>query len=65
MGTNIVLLLAVIIMIAIWIWLFRDGEGRARPGRFPGKARDAIPGAQIRIRAEAPEDRAAEQSDKP
>ncbi len=56
MGTNIVLLLALISMIGIWIWLFRDGEGTVRTGRLTGKLRDAIPGTHIRIKTTPPQE---------
>lgn len=54
MGTNIVLLLALIGMIAIWIYLFRDGEGTIRTGRLTGKLRGSVPGQTIRIKASPP-----------
>ena len=59
MGTNIILLLALIAMIAIWIWLFRDGEGTVRTGRLTGKLRGEVPGATIRVKANPPEKNAA------
>ena len=62
MGTNIILLIALIAMIAIWIYLFRDGEGTVRTGRLTGKLRDAVPGATIRIKAVPPEDEEATNS---
>ncbi|MBK1647215.1 hypothetical protein [Rhabdochromatium marinum] len=63
MGTNIILLIALIAMIAIWIYLFRDGEGTVRTGRLTGKLRDAVPGATIRIKAVPPEDEAAKSAE--
>ncbi|MBK5969256.1 MULTISPECIES: hypothetical protein [Thiorhodovibrio] len=54
MGTNIVLLLALIAMIGIWLYLFRDGEGTVRTGRLSGKLRGSVPGATIRIKATPP-----------
>ncbi|WPL15179.1 hypothetical protein Thiowin_00059 [Thiorhodovibrio winogradskyi] len=63
MGTNIILLLALIAMIAIWIYLFRDGEGTVRTGRLTGKLRGSVPGATIRVKAMPPEDGAGAHTD--
>lgn len=64
MGTNIVLLLALIGMIGIWVYLLRDGDGPAGTGRLSGKLSGSMRGSSIRIKMTPPEDEAdAKQTD--
>jgi hypothetical protein len=65
MGTNIILLLALIGMIAIWLYLFRDGEGTIRTGRLTGKLRGEVPGVTIRIKTNPPKDEDAAEGQEP
>ena len=58
MGTNIILLLALIGMVGIWVYLLRDGEGSAGSGRLSGKWGGSVPGSSIRIKVTPPEDEA-------